>query len=89
MPISVHAHTNLPHLGLDASKRTYISRQAILFNKMLPELLRQYAGNWVLFEDNRVLDADEDYHALIERVRKALGDKVVLIKRVEPVSINL
>ncbi len=88
MPISVHAHTNLPNLGLDASQRTYISRQAILFNKMLPELLRQYAGKWVLFEDNQVLDADEDYHALIERVRKALDDKVVLIKRVEPVSLN-
>lgn len=71
------------YLGLDAAARTYISRQAILFESMLPELLQQYSGQWVLFEDGQVIDADCDHKDLLTRVKKSVGDKIVLIKKVE------
>ncbi|MGK7914522.1 MAG: DUF5678 domain-containing protein [Prochloraceae cyanobacterium] len=54
----------------------------------LPELLTSYRGQWVLFEDNQVLDADFDYSILLERVRKTMGERIVLIKKVEPVSTH-
>ncbi len=40
MPGSVHAHTNLPHLGLDASKRTYISRRLVWFSSHQRSLIK-------------------------------------------------
>ena len=79
---------NEHRLGLDASARTYISRQAILFEELLPELLKEYSGQWVLFEENRVIDADLDYQDLLARVKETMGDKIVLIKKVEPTMAN-
>jgi hypothetical protein len=86
MSILTNAETNLPHFGLDAHKRTYISRQALLFDQMRSELLPQYSDKWVWFSDGKVLDADENYQALLDRVKKEIGDKIVLIKFVEPVK---
>ena len=83
MSTSTNIQTNKYQLGLDAESRTYISRQALLFEAMLPELLHEYLGKWVLFEDNRVLDADEDYQSLLTRIQKTVGNKIVLIKKVE------
>ncbi len=55
-----------------------------MFEEMLPELLTLYSGQWVLFENHQVLDADLSYQALLTRVKKTVGDKIVLIKKVEP-----
>lgn len=74
------------HLGLDSDARTYISRQARMFEEMLPELLTKYSDQWVLFENRQVLDADLSYQALLTRVKKAVGERIVLIKKVEPIS---
>ena len=79
---------NEHRLGLDASARTYISRQAILFEELLPELLKEYSGRWVLFEENRVIDADFNYQDLLARVKETMGDKIVLIKKVEPMIVH-
>ena len=88
MSTSINLEANQDHLGLDAYARTYISRQAILFEEMLPELLKQYSGQWVLFEDRQVIDADWNYQDLLIRVKEVLGDKIVLIKKVEPTISN-
>ena len=74
---SIAINTNQNYLGLDADARTYISRQANLFESMLPELLKNYAGQWVLFEERQVIDADWNYQDLLIRVKETLGDKIV------------
>ena len=84
MSTSINIDANPNYFGLDADARTYISRQANLFESMLPKLQKTYSGQWVLFEDNQVLDADRNYQDLLSRVAEAVGDKIVLIKKVEP-----
>jgi hypothetical protein len=85
MSILANAQTNLPNLGLDAQQRTYISRQALLFDQMRSELMSQYSDKWVWFCDGKVLDADDDYQALLDRVKKEIDDKIVFVKKVSPV----
>jgi predicted transcriptional regulator len=46
----------------------YITKQSDLFDAMLPELVEQYAGMYVLFEDGNVIDADIDEDILLDRV---------------------
>jgi hypothetical protein len=47
---------------------SYITKQSDLFDAMLPELIAQYAGMYVLFEDGNVIDADIDEDTLLDRV---------------------
>ncbi len=47
---------------------SYITKQSDLFDAMLPELIEQYAGMYVLFEDGNVIDADVDEDVLLDRV---------------------
>jgi hypothetical protein len=47
---------------------SYITKQSDLFDAMLPELISQYAGMYVLFEDGNVIDADLDEDILLDRV---------------------
>jgi hypothetical protein len=47
---------------------SYITKQSDLFDAMLPELVEQYAGMYVLFEDGNVIDADLDEDILLDRV---------------------
>jgi hypothetical protein len=47
---------------------SYITKQSDLFDAMLPELIKQYAGMYVLFEDGKVIDADFDEDILLDRV---------------------
>jgi hypothetical protein len=46
----------------------YINKQSDLFDAMLPQLIEQYAGMYVLFEDGKVIDADIDEDTLLDRV---------------------
>jgi hypothetical protein len=46
----------------------YITKQGELFDAMLPELISQYAGMYVLFEDGNVIDADLYEDTLLDRV---------------------
>ncbi|MGK7951799.1 MAG: hypothetical protein AB4368_24180 [Xenococcaceae cyanobacterium] len=83
MSTSINTQAYQQHLNLDAEARTYISRQARMFESMLPELLTKYSGQWVWFENHQVLDADLSYQALLTRVKKSVGEQIVLIKKVE------
>lgn len=77
------SNADSPRLGLWPEDRTYISRQALLFDKMRSELASQYLGKWVLFEEGKVLDADEEHKALLKRVSETGGNKIVFISKVE------
>jgi hypothetical protein len=46
----------------------YITKQSDLFDVMLPELIEEYAGMYILFEDGNVIDADLDEDVLLDRV---------------------
>jgi hypothetical protein len=47
---------------------SYITKQSDLFDAMLAELIEQYAGMYVLFDDGNVIDADIDEDILLDRV---------------------
>ena len=49
---------------------SYITKQSDLFDAMLPELIAQYAGMYILFEDGNVIDADLNEDILLDRVWK-------------------
>jgi hypothetical protein len=61
MSTSINLQADQDHVGLDAEARTYISRQANLFESMLPELLQEYVNQWVWFENYHIIDADFNY----------------------------
>jgi hypothetical protein len=48
----------------------YITKQSKKFDEMLPELIERYAGEYILFEDGRVIDTDIDEDMLLDRVWK-------------------
>lgn len=73
--------------SLTAEERTYISKQSELFEQQRPQLIKDYPHQWILFENNQILDMDVNYQDLLERVRKSKKNQVVLIKKVEPLII--
>ena len=46
----------------------YIKQQSHSFNLALPELIRHYAGKYIIFENGKVIDSDEDRDILLDRV---------------------
>jgi hypothetical protein len=56
---------------------------------MLSELMNQYSDKWVWFCDGKVLAADDDYLALLDRVKKEMGDQIAFVKKVELVATRI
>jgi hypothetical protein len=46
----------------------YITSQGKIFDTCLPDLVSKYAGEYVVFEDGRVIDRDLDEDALLNRI---------------------
>jgi hypothetical protein len=46
----------------------YIKNQSHLFKLALPELIHEYAGKYVVFEDGKIADSDLDRDILLDRV---------------------
>ncbi|WP_310483884.1 hypothetical protein [Chamaesiphon sp. VAR_48_metabat_403] len=46
----------------------YITNQSKVFQEYLPELVTKYGGKYVVFEDGKVIDCDEDEDILLERI---------------------
>lgn len=46
----------------------YIKNQSHSFKLALPELIHEYAGKYVVFEDGKVVDSDLDRDILLDRV---------------------
>jgi hypothetical protein len=55
-----------PHITID--RLEYLDRQEALFDTAKPQLLNQYPGEFVAFEDGIVLDHDVSEQALAQRV---------------------
>ena len=62
---------NNPHLA--TSRLEYLDRQKNLYESIKPELVDRYLGEFVAFEDGRVLDHDPNERNLIERVYRDYG----------------
>jgi hypothetical protein len=46
----------------------YVTSQGKIFDICLPDLVSKYAGEYVVFEDGRVIDRDIDEDALLHRI---------------------
>ncbi|AFY97070.1 hypothetical protein [Chamaesiphon minutus] len=46
----------------------YVTSQGKIFDTCLPDLVSKYAGEYVVFEDGRVIDNDLDEDVLLDRV---------------------
>ncbi len=75
------------HSNPDPEILNYMERQAELFRQMKDELLKQYEGLYLLFEDGQVLDIDQDESALF--LRNYSERKPIFIKKVVTVEPTL
>ena len=57
---------HLRDLYPDEKSYIYITNQSRLLQESLPELIAQYGGQYVVFEDGIVIDEDED--VLLDRI---------------------
>jgi hypothetical protein len=62
------ATSRTTQLGPDPAVMAYMERQAIAFEQARSVLLEQFLGQYVWFEDGRVLDADVDHETLVLRI---------------------
>jgi hypothetical protein len=67
---------------LETSRLEYLDRQKSLYESVKPELVDRYLGEFIAFEDGRVLDHDLNERSLIERVYRDYGYRDLLIKQV-------
>jgi hypothetical protein len=71
-----------PNTHLETSRLEYLDRQKNLYENVKPELVDRYLGEFIAFEDGRVLDHDLNERSLIERVYRDYGYRDLLIKQV-------
>jgi hypothetical protein len=63
-PLSYHIKDLYPtEEGYD-----YVTSQGKIFDTCLPDLVSKYAGEYIVFEDGRVIDRDLDEDALLNRI---------------------
>ncbi|MGI0479625.1 DUF5678 domain-containing protein [Geminocystis sp. CENA526] len=61
----------------------FIQKQAQLFEEKLPELMKNYQGKYVYFENGEVLAFDNDEEKLLDFVEEKYGVKSMFIEKVE------
>jgi tetratricopeptide (TPR) repeat protein len=52
----------------DEDSYRYITTQSELFENSLPDLIYEYGGKYIIFEDGRVIDSDESEDILLDRI---------------------
>ncbi len=62
--------------------RNYLQTQSELYKRHLPQLLEKYAGMYIIFEDGKVIDADNDEAALVMRAYAKMSIKDLFVKKV-------
>lgn len=65
--------------GLEQKK---IKAEAAAFRRLHPELVKQYLGLYVAVHNGNVVDHDEDFQALHQRIRRQFGRQPVLLRQV-------
>ena len=70
-----------PH-QLEPARLQYFEIQKALYETAKPQLIEQYLGEFIAFEDGRVLDHDLSEQKLVKRVYQHYGYRDLLIKQV-------
>jgi hypothetical protein len=79
--MTISRHTDpTTHIAID--RLAYLDRQEALFDTAKPQLLNQYPGEFVAFEDGIVLDHDASEPALAQRVFAQRPTQDLLIRQV-------
>jgi hypothetical protein len=63
-----HCEYKIEDLIWNPQSYDYIKNQSHLFKLALPELIHEYAGKYVVFEDGKIVDSDLDRDILLDRV---------------------
>jgi hypothetical protein len=63
-----------------------MDKQALLYEQQRHELLTRYNGQYIVFQDGVVLDADTDYASLIRRSYAESGPRPLFIRLVAAVD---
>ena len=71
---------------LEQLENQKLKTEAQAFERMHPQLAKQYLGQFVAIHEDQVVDTDVDFETLFLRLQKRLGDVPVLIR---PVSTKL
>jgi len=64
-------------------ERETIKAEAETFCSMHAELAKEYLGQYVAIHNGQVVDHDEDFQSLHNRIRQRFGCRPVLLRRVE------
>ena len=67
---------------LEPSRLQYFEIQKALYETAKPQIIEQYLGEFIAFEDGRVLDHDLSEQKLVQRVYQHYGYRDLLIKQV-------
>ena len=67
----------------DLDVMAYMDRQAALYTAQKEQLLQDYSGLYIHFEEGRVLDSDPSLENLVLRAFEASGSRDLFIKKVE------
>jgi hypothetical protein len=67
---------------LEPSRLKYFEIQKALYEIAKPQLVKQYLGEFIAFEDGRVLNHDSSEQILVQRVYQQYGYRDLLIKQV-------
>jgi hypothetical protein len=68
--------------GFDPEDIKFLTEQSVLFEDMRHELLENYRGKYVLFENGEVLDSSDDEDELLTRSYELYGNKALFIELV-------
>ena len=63
-----HCDYQIKDLIWNPNSYDYIKNQSRSFNLALPELIDRYAGKYIIFEDAKAIDSDDDQDILLDRV---------------------
>ena len=69
-------------MPIDSLRIQYLEQQNALYEQLKLSLIPQYQGQFIAFEDGRVLDADLNEQLLAKRVYQTYGYRDLLIKQV-------
>ena len=69
-------------MPIDSLRLQYLEQQNALYQQLKLSLIPEYQGQFIAFEDGRVLDADLNEQRLAQRVYRTYGYRDLLIKQV-------
>ncbi len=64
-------------------QRKKIEAEVRVYESMYAELVNTHLGRYVALHRSNLVDSDEDFQTLHQRVRQRYGNEAVLIRRVE------